>query len=117
MSTNNSRPGHDRRYNTYREPVEEISINEFRAAIENKKDIGTGADNTSYPMIKNLPGSGTIWLVELYNQILIGGNIPKDFRTTLIYHLKKKRTLERTLSTTTGQFPYSHVKEKHCKQY
>lgn len=46
--------------NANRVSVEEININELKAAIENKKDTGKGAHNISYSIIKNLTRIGTI---------------------------------------------------------
>lgn len=61
-------------------PLEEISMQEVRAAIRKmKNDKSTGPTGVAAEMLKASGESGVRWMTDLFNAVVKKGNIPEDW--------------------------------------
>lgn len=72
------------------EDFKPFTMCELNTTLTNKKDTAVGLDNISYSMISHLPYSGKEWLLNFLNQCLHLGEIPMDWRNTVVHPILKK---------------------------
>ena len=65
-----------------------ITLNELKLNIKDK-DTSPGSDDISFSMIKNLPDSGKLVLIKLYNNFLTNSFVPKQWQEISIYPILK----------------------------
>ena len=71
-------------------PLEEISIEELRAAIHKmKNDKSTGPTGVAAEMLKALRESGVRWMTDLLNAVIKKGNIPEDWSKSWMVSIYK----------------------------
>lgn len=67
----------------------EFSMNELIWALTKAKGKAPGMDNIPYVLLRNLPLEGLTALLEVYNNIWIAGNIPKEWKEGLVIPIPK----------------------------
>lgn len=65
-----------------------FTVHELNCCLK-KKDTAPGDDKITYSMLYNLPYTGKLYLLNLYNCIFSTGVIPKQWRTVLVIPIPK----------------------------
>ena len=80
---------------------EQVTFNviELKNAIRKKKGSAPGLDQVAYPMINHLPDTALEQLVNIYNRIIKGEQIPKAWRKILIVAFPNPIRTETTQTT------------------
>lgn len=101
----NLQPNHGQG-NTLNEP---ITLPEIEICLRGKKSKSCGFDKVLYVFLQNLPSSGKLLLLHLYNQIWEAGTIPIKWKKAIInLILKKKFKIDLNLQDI-DQYQYSAV--------
>lgn len=66
-----------------------LTLAELNIALNYRKGTALGFDNTSYPLIKNLPISSKKILLQLYNKIWTQGKIPDNWKIAKVIPILK----------------------------
>ncbi|XP_072401656.1 uncharacterized protein [Diabrotica undecimpunctata] len=66
-----------------------FTFNEYKFIINSKKESATGLDLISYSMIRNLPHSGSLLLLQIFNKCLSTRTIPIEWKQSLIISILK----------------------------
>ena len=70
----------------YNEP---ITRKEMDTALDSRKDTSPGPDGIHYSMLKNLPESGKLFLLEFLNKIFDRGKLPKNWKRAYVIPILK----------------------------
>lgn len=66
-----------------------MSLDEYKSIISTKKNSAPGLDQIPYALLQNLPILGTQILLNIFNKCLESGEIPQQWKDTLILPIIK----------------------------
>jgi hypothetical protein len=68
---------------------EQFSLSDLNAALHSCNNSAAGLDGIKFQMLKNLPENALLFLLDIYNQILLSGIFPESWRETKIIPILK----------------------------
>ncbi|XP_072403243.1 uncharacterized protein [Diabrotica undecimpunctata] len=66
-----------------------ISFDKYHNTFLSKTDSATGPDQVSYSMLRNLPHSGSLLLIQFFNECIGKGQVPLSWKQTVILPIVK----------------------------
>jgi len=66
-----------------------FSVEELRDALRRSHDTAVGPDDIHYQLLKHLPESSLLVLLEIFNKIWVSGDFPSDWRKAIIIPISK----------------------------
>jgi len=66
-----------------------FSVEELRDALHRSHDTAVGPDDIHYQLLKHLPESSLLVLLNIFNKIWVSGDFPSDWRKAIIIPIPK----------------------------
>ena len=66
-----------------------FSMEELQDALRRAHDSSAGPDEIHYQLLKHLPSSSLLLLLNIFNKIWLSGNFPSDWRKAIVIPISK----------------------------